>query len=137
MMNNPKSEPYYSYLIRLGYVFCNYSKDCAPSYLVQVLCLMQETTNIKGKSFGMMERNGQARFLSWKDFLYSVVDRMPERERAENRCKIEVMPEITESSFIFTDCNMANFVFNMGLVTYFYGHYIFMRKTAGTKECLP
>ena len=22
-------------------------------------------------------------------------------------------------------------------VTYFYGHYIFMRKTAGTKECLP
>ena len=85
----------------------------------------------------MMERNGQARFLSWKDFLYSVVDRMPERERAENRCKIEVMPEITESSFIFTDCNMANFVFNMGLVTYFYGHYIFMRKTAGTKECLP
>lgn len=68
MMNNPKSEPYYSYLIRLGYVFCNYSKDCAPSYLVQVLCLMQETTNIKGKSFGMMERNGQARFLSWKDF---------------------------------------------------------------------
>lgn len=22
-------------------------------------------------------------------------------------------------------------------VTYFYGHYIFMRKTAGTKECFP
>ena len=191
MINNPKSEPYYSYLIRLGYVFCNYSekhyifekdgrvikvaksiynnestdesyfieraahsllllykfpvakiynvypkgeflkgyvvleeekiegeiyykKDCAPSYLVQVLRLMQETTKIKGKSFGMMERNGQARFLSWKDFLYSVVDRMPERERAENRCRIEVIPKITESSFIFTDCNMANFVFNMG-----------------------
>ena len=39
---------------------------------------------------------------------------MPERERAENRCRIEVIPKITESSFIFTDCNMANFVFNMG-----------------------
>ena len=26
MINNPKSEPYYSYLIRLGYVFCNYSE---------------------------------------------------------------------------------------------------------------
>ena len=63
---------------------------------------------------GMMERNGQARFLSWKDFLYSVVDRMPERERTENRCRIEVIPKITESSFVFTDCNMANFVFNMG-----------------------
>lgn len=25
----------------------------------------------------------------------------------------------------------------IGTVTYFYGHYIFMRKTAGTKECLP
>ena len=189
MINNPKGEPYYDYLIHSGYVFCNYSekhyifekdgriikiaksiynnddtdesyfiermahsvlqaynlpiaeiydvypkgeflegfvvleeekvegeiyyrKDCHESCLLQAVHLMQEASKIKGKSFGMMERDGQAKFSSWKDFLYSILDKMPEKERAKNRCKVDDMPELTEASFVFTDCNMANFVFN-------------------------
>lgn len=189
MINNPKSEPYYSYLIRLGYVFCNYSekhyifekdgrvikvaksiynnestdesyfieraahslilsyklpvakiynvyprgkflegfavleeekvegeiyykKDCPKSCLLQAIYLMQEAAKIKGNSFGMMERNGQAKFSSWKDFLYSIVGRIPESEQNLFRQGIEDLPELKGASFIFTDCNMANFVFD-------------------------
>lgn len=89
-----------------------YGKNCGENYLLQAINIMQKATNIKGNKFGMMNKDGSAEFSSWKEFLYSVVERMLEKEQADIYRKIEDLPKIEESSFVFTDCNMANFVFN-------------------------
>ena len=73
---------------------------------------MQTAAQIKGKNFGMMGMDGQATFLSWKDFLYDAVKDMPNSEKELICRKIQTLPEIIEPAFVFTDCNMANFVFS-------------------------
>lgn len=89
-----------------------YGKNCGENYLSQAINIMQKATNIKSNKFGMMNKDGSAEFSSWKEFLYSVIERMPEKEQADIYRKIEDLPKVEESSFVFTDCNMANFVFN-------------------------
>ena len=189
MINDPRSEPYYDHLIKMGYCFLNYSekhyiferagrvikvakslynhektdesyeiekaahdflrfyripaaelyniypkgsflddfavleeekvngeiyykKDCEKNFLMQALRLMRAVTRIKGKNFGMLEKDGHAKFLSWKDFLYDAVKGVPNGKREFICSKIQTLPDITEPAFVFTDCNMANFVFN-------------------------
>ena len=89
-----------------------YKKDCEKNLLSQALQLMQTATRIKGKNFGMMERDGHAAFSSWKEFLYYAVKDMKNGEKELICRKIQALPNIIESAFVFTDCNMANFVFN-------------------------
>ena len=89
-----------------------YKKNCENKFLTRVLHLMQNATSIKGKKFGMMDKDGQAKFSSWKECLYSVAENMPEDERKSCCRNIETLPEVKEPSFVFTDCNMANFVFS-------------------------
>ena len=46
--------------------------------------------------------------------LYKIdlIENMPEDERKSCCRNIETLPEVKEPSFVFTDCNMANFVFS-------------------------
>ena len=90
----------------------HYKKNCGEKFLLQALRLMQTAAQIKGKNFGMMGKDGQATFLSWKDFLYDAVKDMPNSEKEFICRKIQALPEIIEPAFVFTDCNMANFVFS-------------------------
>ena len=59
----------------------------------------------------MMRKDGKAEFSSWKEYLYSVTEDLPENERKSCCRNIETLPEVKESPFVFTDCDMANFVF--------------------------
>ncbi len=88
-----------------------YKKDSERYILSQALHLMQGAANIKGKQFGMMQKDGTARYSSWREFLYSIVEKMPKYERAACYDRIDSLPQAEEPVFIFTDCNMANFIF--------------------------
>ena len=67
---------------------------------MQALRLMQAVTRIKGKNFGMLEKDGHAKFLSWKDFLYDTVKGVPNGKREFICSKIQTLPDITEPAFV-------------------------------------
>lgn len=192
MINDPRSEPYYDHLIKMGYCFLNYSekhyiferagrvikvakslynhektdesyeiekaahdllrfyripaaeiykiypkgsflddfavleeekvngeiyykKDCRKSFLMQALCLMQKATRIKGKNFGMMGKGGQAKFSSWRDFLFDAVKDMPNSEREFICSKIQTLPDITEPAFVLPIA-IWRILFSMGII---------------------
>ena len=88
-----------------------YKKDSKEDILRQALNLMTEATKIAGSKFGLMDQDGEAKYSSWQEFLLEVVEKMPQDERRLCVQKIESMPKPEKPSFVFTDCNMGNFIF--------------------------
>ena len=88
-----------------------YRKNSKESVLKQILDYMLKATVIQGKSFGMLDKNGEAHFASWQGYLVSVITRAPEKDRERLLCELECVPKDVIPSFVITDCNTANFIF--------------------------
>ena len=93
----------------------HYKKNCGGIFLLQALRLMQTAAQIKRKNFGMMGMDGQATFLSRKDFLYDAVKDMPNSEKELICRKIQTLPEIIEPAFVFYRLQYGEFCFQREL----------------------
>ncbi len=95
-----------------GQVF--YNKDCDTTILSQVVSFIQRVAHIKSSAFGFMDKYGKSEHTSWSSFLKSLIDKTNSALKAELLADFDIVPELTESAFVLTDCNMANFIFNHG-----------------------
>lgn len=48
----------------------------------------------------------------------SIIERANPKQKAELLAGFDIVPELTESVFVLTDCNTANFIFNHGKLQY-------------------
>lgn len=92
-----------------GQVF--YRKDSDERILKQILEYMAAAYDIEGKLFGMMDKYGDAVYPSWQEFLISVISKAKEKDRENLLCELVHVPRDIKPSFIFTDCNTSNFIF--------------------------
>ena len=95
-----------------GQVF--YNKNSDKNILKSILVFMENATQIKSNRFGMMNGNGEAKFSSWKEYLSSVIAKSNCEDKEYFKRELNKIPDITQSSFVITDCNTANFVFENG-----------------------
>lgn len=92
-----------------GQVF--YRKDSDERILKQILGYINAASNIEGKTFGMMDKYGAAAYSSWKDFLISVISKAEAKDGERLLRELVYVPKCIKPSFVFTDCNTANFIF--------------------------
>lgn len=91
-----------------------YRKDSDENLLRQILRFMQDATKIKGMRFGMLDKFGNAPYLSWKDYLSVVISKADKADRKYFFQELECVPNDAMPSFLLTDCNTANFIFESG-----------------------
>ena len=91
-----------------------YQKNCDRELLSQAVGFMQRTTQIMSPAFGFIGKDGKAKFPSWRSFLESVIDHTEPQQKEKLRRGLDKVPKLSEGSFVLTDCNMANFIFNEG-----------------------
>lgn len=99
-----------------GQVF--YNKACETTILSQIATFIQQVAQIKSSSFGFIDRYGKSEHTSWTSFLKSLIESANPELKAELLAGFDIVPELTESAFILTDCNTANFIFNHGKLQY-------------------
>lgn len=88
-----------------------YQKDSDINVLKQIIEYMQNATEIEGERFGMVDKCGGAIYSSWLDFLTMVISRIESDDKERLLRELIYVPQDVKSSFVFTDCNTANFVF--------------------------
>ncbi len=91
-----------------------YRKNCDVALLSQVVCFMQRAAQITAPSFGFFEKDRRAQFSSWRSFLKSVIDRANPQRKGILYKGLDMVPRLSEASFVPSDCNMANFIFRGG-----------------------
>lgn len=91
-----------------------YRKDSDEKVLRQILHFMQDATKINGTRFGMLDKFGNALYSSWKDYLSVVISNANTKDRKCFLQELRYVPNDVKSSFVFTDCNTANFIFESG-----------------------
>ena len=88
-----------------------YRKDSDEKVLRQILQFIQDATKINGSRFGMLDKFGNTSYSSWKDYLSAVITKT---EIEDKKCflqELSYVPNDVKPSFVFTDCNTANFIF--------------------------
>lgn len=88
-----------------------YRKDSDENVLRQIFRFMQDATKINGTRFGMLDKSGNAPYSSWKDYLSAVISKADTEDRKYFSKELECVPNDVRPSFLFTDCNTANFIF--------------------------
>lgn len=87
-----------------------YSKDIDEALLSQVWSLIQSATTVTKNTFGFLQADGTTHNSTWQSFLQDVANRAKSDKDILLR-GLNKVPVPTVSSFIFTDVNMANFIF--------------------------
>lgn len=99
-----------------GQIF--YKKNSDENVLGSILSFMEDASQIKSEFYGMMDKNGEAKYSSWKAFLRSVINKSSAKDREQLECALNRVADIPQSCFVMTDCNTANFVFENGKLKY-------------------
>jgi len=87
-----------------------YSKDTSCDLLIQIWELIHSATTITRNTFGYVKTDGTIQNATWHSFLRDIAN-SAKSDKSLLFSGIKYVPEPKSSSFIFTDINVANYIF--------------------------